>query len=55
MNKMELSNEEIQLITIIRDLKPFEVIDIKREDKTDQIVFTYTNKKRFILLTHGND
>lgn len=51
MNHTQVMNEqEIQLIAVIRDLKPFETIEIKC-DEEGKVIYTYTQKKRYILLT----
>lgn len=46
-----MSNEELQLIQIIRDLKPFETVEIKRDEKGN-LVYVYTRKERYIFLEH---
>ena len=46
-----MNNEEQQLIQIIRDLKPFETVEIKRDEKGN-LVYVYTKKERYIFLTH---
>lgn len=48
MNK--LTQEEQQLLTIIRDLKLFETIEIKRNEK-DEVIYIYTKKEKYIFLT----
>lgn len=45
-----LSKEEVQLITILRDLKPFEVIEIK-VDENRNVIYTHTRKERYTILT----
>lgn len=47
----DLNVEELSLIQIIRDLKPFETIEIKRDDK-GSLIYVYTRKDRYIFLTN---
>lgn len=42
--------EEAALIEIVRNLKPYESIEIKM-DENGKIVYTYTKKERHIFLT----
>lgn len=49
MNKP--SQEELQLIQIVRDLRPFETVEIKLNEKSE-VVFIYTKKEKTILLTN---
>ena len=44
-----LTKEEAQLLAILRDLKSFEMIEIKK-DTDGNLVYTYTRKERHILL-----
>lgn len=46
----DLSPDEAHLIQIIRDLKQFETIELKRDDKA-QIVYIFTQKNKFTFLT----
>lgn len=46
----ELSTEEFTLLQIIKDLKPFETIELKRNEQ-GEIVYVYTQKKKYIFLT----
>lgn len=45
------TEQELELIEIIRNLKPFEDIAIKK-DEHGKVVFTYTQRKRIVVLTH---
>lgn len=45
-----MSKEEAALIEIVRNLKPFETIEIKMDDN-GKIIYTYTKKERHIFLT----
>lgn len=47
----DLNQEELQLIAIIRDLKPYENIEIKRDDKGN-LTWVYTKKERYVFLTN---
>ncbi len=47
--KQPMSNEEAQLLQIIRDLKPYETIELKRDERGN-IVYVYTRKDKYIFL-----
>lgn len=49
-----MNKEEAQLLAIIRNLKPFETVEIKRDEK-GVLIYVYTKKERYILLTLSND
>lgn len=46
----QLTQEERSLLQIIKDLKPFEVIELKRNEQ-GEIVYIYTRKEKYIFLT----
>lgn len=41
-------SDEQKLLLLIKDLKPFETLEIKRDDK-GELVYVYTQKSRGIL------
>lgn len=43
--------QEIELLEIIRGLKPYEDITIKK-DEHGKVIFTYTQRQRIVVLTH---
>lgn len=45
------TQEELQLIQVVRDLKPFETVEIKLNEK-GETQFIYTKKEKSILLTN---
>lgn len=47
----DISQEELQLLQIIRDLKPFENIEIKRDERGN-LVYVYTKKEKYIFIAH---
>lgn len=49
MNKT--SQEEEQLLQILRDLKPFETVEIKRNEQ-GQLIYIWTKKEKYIFLTN---
>lgn len=49
----KLTSEEEQLIQIVRDLKVYETIELKRNEK-GEIVYIFTKKEKHIFLT-SND
>ena len=49
-----MNKEEAQLLAIIRNLKPFETVEIKRDEKGN-LIYIYTKKERYIFLTLDNE
>ena len=45
-----MNKDELALIEIVRNLKPYESIEIKM-DENGKIVYTYTRKERHVFLT----
>lgn len=42
------NQEALQLLAIIKSLKPFETVEIKRDEKGN-LVYIYTKKEKYIL------
>lgn len=54
LNRQDMNNptpQELELIEIIRKLKPYEDISIKKDDQ-GKVIFTYTQRQRIVVLTH---
>lgn len=45
----EITKEEYQLLKIIKDLKPYENVEIKRDERGD-LVYVYTHKEKYTFL-----
>ena len=44
----DITQDEINLIAIIRTLKPFEVVELKLND-SGEVIYTYTRKDRHLV------
>lgn len=51
-NLEKIGAEEYQLIHIIRDLKRFETVEIKRNEHGN-LEYIYTKKEKYIFLTNN--
>lgn len=46
----DITNDEMQMIMIMRSLRPFETLEFKLND-SGELVYVYTRKERYVVLT----